>query len=108
MESTKLVPIRQFSSLDDFIENNNNFWAHMMPDSANSKIGWWPCYKRFEKIAPELAAELRREHTFLKCTGENEKNIPWDKLWKAYKIMSQLVYEKDPYTGGEYNFNYLI
>jgi hypothetical protein len=117
MNTPVIVHQHQFSSLEDFIENNNNFYAHMSVDSACSRIDGevndWPCYDRFVQLAPDLAAELREGMTrenYGRATrgGEDwEKVFPWDKLWEAYKIMSELVYVGDPYVRGKDHLNFL-
>ncbi|MBW2973924.1 hypothetical protein KY346_06050 [Candidatus Woesearchaeota archaeon] len=118
METPKIVPQRQFASLDDFIEGNNNFYARLVVDSANSyvkpeRVHLWPCYTRFAQIAPELALELKQVMTMQNygraTQGEPWKEVfPWDKVWEAYKIMSTLVYLGDPYVEGIDDFSFLI
>ena len=118
MEKQKIVLQIQFASLEDFIDGNNNFYAHMIVDSACSmiideRIGDWPCYGRFAKIAPELALELKQEmimQNYGRATyGEPWEDVfPWAKLWGAYKIISTLVYLGDPFVEGENHHNFLI
>jgi hypothetical protein len=117
MDTPVIVPQRQFASLEDFIENSNNFYAHLVVDCARPRIGRkdrvWPCYERFNQSAPELAAELRKEMTMQNYgrarRGEPwEKVFPWEKVWMAYKIMSNLVYIDDPSVEGKDDCVYLI
>lgn len=115
MVEPKIVSQHQFASLDDFIKNNNNFYARLVVDSACTKIGRddWPVYERFNHDFPELAAELREKMTMLNyrdAMGSDEtwrEIFPWDKLWEAYKIMSNLVYLDDPEVKGENDSDFL-
>lgn len=87
METPKIVPQLKFSSLEDFINNNNNFWGYMILDGIRSREND-PFYQRFIKAAPELAAELRQtmtmDHYIKGITLPWEERLPWDKLWEAY------------------------
>ena len=116
MEKPKIVPQRQFASLRDFIDRNNNFYGRIVVDSACSmitdeRVGDWPCYTRFVEIAPELALELRQEMTMQNYGRAHrepwEDIFPWTKVWEAYKIISGLVYLGDPLVEGENHYNFL-
>jgi hypothetical protein len=110
METLKIVPQLQFASLEDFIENNNNFWGYMILDGIRSREEE-PFYQRFVGAAPELAMELRQTMTMDRYKAGIalpwKERLPWDKLWEAYKIMSNLVYAGDPGVKGEDDANVL-
>ena len=101
MDKPKIVPQVKFDTLEDFINGNNNFW-NMFAVSHRSRADE-PFYKRFREIAPDLAARLEREvHLSWEDRSKKslpwEKQYPWDKMWEAYKIMSNLVCLGDPYV----------
>ncbi len=113
MKTPKIVPQQQFDSLGDFIENSNNFHGYLIFDGARSREHE-PFYQRFAEAAPELAAELRKEMTMRNRAramvyGEPwDKVFPWEKLWEAYKLMSNLVYVGDPWVKDEDDAGFLI
>lgn len=102
IENPQIVPQDQFVSLEEFINRNNNFYAKLMDSRRGEKNQ--PYQQRFRKIAPELSKELDGSMTLSQYQQGAipwEERFPWDKVWEAYKIMSNLVYLGDEDVQGE-------
>ncbi len=96
-----IVPQHQFASLEKFIDGCNNYFSIFFDNHSSRKDE--PFYTRFREANPVLASELESNMTLDKYndwTVEWEKRFPWDKLWEAYKIMSNLIHVGDPYVQG--------
>jgi len=87
------IPQIQFGSLEEFIEKRNNF------DSFFRRTPWGeqvyrcrPHFERFRQAYPELEKDISDENTAAYLAGERH---PYEKLWEAYKLMSEFVYVGD-------------
>lgn len=93
MTEPKIVPQKQFESLEDFTDGQNNYYAHFLKgDSWGETRRERPHFQRFQNLHPELEGEVTR------ATGEARSKsgrLPYERLFEAYKIMSQLVYADD-------------
>jgi len=94
MKIENVVPQYRFRSKGDFIRNQNNFYLHFLDTSESRGTRRKRfCFDRFRGLYPELEKETTREVT----DGiVNKKEIPYDLLYKCYKLMSELVFESDP------------
>ena len=105
---THKVEQRQFASLDEFIEGQNNFYYHFLDGAAEMtemKLER-PVYQRFQAQYPEFCGELRRKATLNWQNYRSQKvkvgsvydYLPMEDLFKAYQLMSELVDRNDPYV----------
>jgi hypothetical protein len=97
MNEPKSVPQMEFKTVADFIKGQNNFWHFFIEDSFlgqlhRSKI---EAYTRFEEQNPEFARELMQKATRM---DREQSQLPWEDLYRAYQLMSKLVYEEDRYV----------
>jgi len=106
----KIVPQIQFDTLKDFIAGMNNFHNHFLDDCEFGKEMRERAYfKRFQNKYPELETELTKETVRVRRSQEGAEYL-FEKLFSAYKLMSQLVYINDPWllrAGGELDKKYL-
>ncbi|MEI7719497.1 MAG: hypothetical protein WCI72_06515 [archaeon] len=102
-ETPKIILQREFTSLDDFVKNSNNFYLHFVGDSGMGRLyRTKDAFKRFQKYHLELEQETTRivvsdvrDTSLSKWHGPITKTETWEKLIEAYKLMSQLVYKDD-------------
>jgi len=101
---TEKAPQRGFKSLDEFIDGMGNFRYYFHVDSPFiiQKIKRnRPVYQRFKKQHPELDQTLT-----LKVTESEESivktkrtiGLPYEELFEAYQLMSELVFVGDEHT----------
>ena len=100
MDETQSVPQVKFSSLDDFIDNNNNYYSIWILDSAcgENRRKVYPAYKRMHERYPEFSRKLFEKASEMWKVNRNfpwKKCLPWEDLFISYELMSKLVYEKD-------------
>ena len=97
MDEEKSVYLRRFESLEDFIEGFNNFYMFFLNDCPVGEIyrRIHPCFKRFQEQNLEMEAEVTRETVKMYRESGRYGDLPNEKLWKAYKIMSKLVFRRD-------------
>ena len=96
MEPVK-VPQVQFATLEEFIEGSNNFFSTFLNNHRSRRNH--PFYQRFRSLYPELCSFLEQEITIKNYNKPRipiEKKWPWEKLWEAYSLMSELIYLGDP------------
>ncbi len=90
----KVIPQKQFDTLDEFIDGCNNY-AMLFQIGGEDYRETTPAYDRFKEQNLEFDSKLKQRMNEINI--DNPK-IPWDKLWDSYKLMSQLVYEDDPFA----------
>lgn len=93
-EMQGIVAQRQFKTLDAFVKEQNNFFAHFWIGNsfAESKRAE-SHFQRFKMMYPKLERELTERVTEVrKREGED---LPYESLYKAYELMSQLVFASD-------------
>lgn len=91
----------QFKDVEDFKRNSNNFFLFFTEKSWVGKI--YRKTKVFSRLLdkePLLVEELTNSiDGILKEQPHNFSPIlPWEKLFKAYNIMTELVQETDPHV----------
>ena len=111
------VGIKMFENVNQFIGElesggcNNYLVKFFIPeDEEENTARDWPVYKRFKEAHPELEAELREKVTLRQYNQGSipwEERFPWDKLFEAYKIMSDLVLIGDLRVQGKNDWSYL-
>lgn len=92
-EMQGIAPQKRFDTLDAFVKGQNNFYAHftvgtLFAESKRVKSH----FQRFKMMYPEMEMELS-----LKVCGP-ARECPLEvqeKLFRAYQLMSQLVFECD-------------
>jgi len=85
----------KFESLDDFIRGQNKYYAHFLDDCQLGHLHRTTDYfKRFQETHPEMERELTSA-TILAVRSEPRQRLPYEQLWEAYKIMSNLVFVED-------------
>lgn len=97
MEQPVKVPQVQFATLESFIEGGDNFFSTFLNNHRSRQH--LPFYQRFKQMHPELCELLEREITIRRYNRGSipwREKWPWEKLWEAYKLMSELVYLGDP------------
>tara|TARA_Y100000310_G_scaffold69026_1_gene64407 strand:+ start:21878 stop:22216 length:339 start_codon:yes stop_codon:yes gene_type:complete len=92
MDKTKIVPQVEFSDLAEFKKGENNFHLFFsggtwIGDGYRAK----PVFTRFQKINPELERELTQATVRAEEQSQERPNLPYEKLFQAYQIMSKLV-----------------
>lgn len=92
-EMQGIVAQRKFSTLDAFVKEQNNFYAHFLKGNRFGEIRREsPHFKRFQMIYPKFEEEVTREV----CDADaKNREPPVELLHKAYTLMSQLVFETD-------------
>lgn len=89
----------QFDSLEDFIENSNNYW------------NWWTEYDRginkrkdapfqrfmtrYPRFSKKLIKKIEEESMDRHNELPFEQRLPWKELYASYQRISKLVFEKD-------------
>jgi len=93
-----LAPIRKYHTLEDFIKGQNNFYLHFIDDCYIGEIyRKRPHFRRFKKQYPRMEQEITKE-TVRAIRANPRCELPYKKLWEAYKIMSKLVFLDDEYV----------
>lgn len=106
MGEHKIVPQREFNSLKDFTDNNNNYWSYWMDYERGMRMRKTPPFQRFIKKYPKFSEWLIKETTEGRSrtrylSEEVQRNLPqgmdlpWEALWASYKRLAKLVYEED-------------
>jgi hypothetical protein len=88
----KNVPLLEFASLDEFIKNQSNFYAHFY---AGNDFGEARRKRAYFKLFQSLYPEMERVTTKLTVearTSSPTKRLPYELLFEAYKIISKLVF----------------
>lgn len=93
MEEHKILQQIEFSSLEAFILNQNNYYAHFLKGNPWGEIRRERTYfKRFQDLCPELE-EMTTKET---CEARSKSmRMPYELLFETYKIMSKLVFVDD-------------
>ncbi|MAG78198.1 hypothetical protein CL616_02410 [archaeon] len=100
MAQREIAPQREYETLKDFVDGQNNFYVYFREDQWAQRVyRCRPHFLRFQEANPEIEEEL----TALTAPAIGSRFVNWDilpyeKLWEAYKIMSKLVYVDDPYV----------
>ncbi len=99
MTGREVAPQIEFKNLDDFIKDQNNYYAHFLDDCEfNQKIHRiMPHFKRFQEAHPEM----EREVTYAAVRAyrsESRQRLPHEQLLETYKLMSKLVFVDDKYV----------
>jgi hypothetical protein len=84
----KKVGQKKFATLEAFVEGLGNFQAHFQEGNEGDLRRALPHFQRFLEKHKDLAKDLIGKI-------DPKGKIPYDKLYKAYKHMSDLVYEGD-------------
>ena len=104
LDESKKAQMMEFPTLEDFKAGQNNFYMtfdtnETMPDFYRIT----PVFQRFQKAQPELEQEVTTRITELRAEERPQfyypDNFPEDafeKLYEAYKLISQLVSIEDP------------
>src|SRR3989338_4164394 len=92
------IPQKQFSNLGEFLQNQNNFWAHFLKGNPFGEIRREkPHFIRFQAKNPNLEAELSERVTQERAKNTNYFSaMTYELLFVAYKEISELVYDDDP------------
>lgn len=95
LSKPKIVPQKEFESLEDFIEGQKNYWGHFLKgnewgETRRSRS----CFKRFQKLYSELE-EKTTTATVQARTAEPPKKLPYKLLFETYELMSKLVFADD-------------
>jgi hypothetical protein len=82
----------EFSSLEEFIEGHNNFYAYFLDNCewGNNKREK-DYFKKFRELYPELERELTKKVTHIRSNHLGIKSLPYEQLFEAYQKMSLLV-----------------
>lgn len=97
----KIVSQKVFSSLDEFAAGQQNYYAHFLKgNSWGETKRKMPHFQRFQRLKPGLEKEataLTLEAHFKSVkTGCNIlKILPYEVLFKTYRIMSYMVFSHD-------------
>jgi len=104
MTDPKIAPQVEFKSLEDFVRDSNNFFLFFLPDcwASQSSYRTKEAFLRFQKAHPEIDREISQA-TITAVRDDPTKSFPpkatpWEKLFDAYKTMSQLVFADDRYV----------
>ena len=98
MTEPLIVPQREYSTIEEFAEDSNNFFAYFLDDCdyGEMKRGK-PHFKRFQEANPDLEEVITKE--VVRCIRQTPRlKLPYPQLWEAYKLMSQFVFISDPYV----------
>jgi hypothetical protein len=99
MAEHQVAPQIEFETLDDFIEGQNNYYAHFLDDChlgqlyRTKKVH----FKRFQEAHPEMEREVTGA-TVRAVRAEPRQRLPYEQLWETYKIMSKLVFVDDKHV----------
>jgi hypothetical protein len=91
----KPAQMRRFSSINEFVNNQNNFYLHFFDNFIGDAYRTREVYARFREINP---VELRRLQTEVTHSVKEKKPLPVEELFNAYFLMAQLVCENDKYV----------
>lgn len=92
-EMQGIVAQRKFATLDAFVKGQNNFYAHFLAGNAFGDIRRRRAhFQRFQMMYPKLEEEVTREVCKANTMNKEPSN---ELLYKAYNLMSQLVFEGD-------------
>lgn len=96
MTEPKIVPQIEFKTLKDFIERQNNFYAHFLENNPFGEVRRdKPHFERFQQKHGDLETRLTREVTEARKANEKFSDETWKGLYEAYNLMSELVYKDD-------------
>ena len=93
MDQPEIVEQRQFASLEEFIEGQNNYYARFLEGNPwGESRRRHPYFQRFQELYPTLEQEVTRKTIEARAT---RSRLPYEKLFETYKLMSVLVYAED-------------
>lgn len=93
------VPQKQFKSLEEFIKNQNNFWAHFLKGNPFGEIRRErQHFILFQAKNPELEKLLSERVTQERSKRTNLSAKTFELLFIAYKEMSDLVFDNDAHA----------
>lgn len=107
------VPMKQFATLEDFINGSNNFMLYFQEDNfLGDRYREKPVWTRFWCEDRQFARDLMERTTMMMnelfekqktmTISKRDKNaLPWEDLYKAYQSMSGLVAKDDPHVRKE-------
>lgn len=96
MEQKNIVSLKQFKTLEEFIEAQNNFYLHFCSESIfGSDYRSNRYFIRFKEKYPQLE-ESAKKATLDAINSVQSKELPYEILFEAYNLMSLLVYVDDP------------
>tara|TARA_Y100000294_G_scaffold177180_1_gene201743 strand:+ start:226 stop:552 length:327 start_codon:yes stop_codon:yes gene_type:complete len=97
MNQPRIMQQKQFESLEQFIDEQNNYYAHFLKgnDWGETRRNR-PHFRRFQKAHPELEREVTRKTCEARFKSER---LPYEQLYRTYEIMSQLVHVDDEGVG---------
>lgn len=92
---SKIVPQIQFESLKDFVKFQNNYYVYFVLGGISSNSYRNSAhFKRFKEQNGDLEKTVTAATTYA-VRSSQAKKLPYELLWKSYKIMSNLVYSSD-------------
>jgi len=105
MAEQKVASLIQFGTLDDFVDRQDNYWAHFLDDVDFGQMKReHPYFKRFQAAHPEMERQVT-EATVRARRAVPRERLPYEQLWETYKLMSKLVFvdDKDLQNYGQSN-----
>jgi hypothetical protein len=100
MIDQRIAPQVEYKTLEEFIERSNNFYLFFLPDCWTAQ----ECYRkkeaflRFQQSNPEMDKEISGATMHAVRVAPEKPDLPWEKLFEAYKKMSQLVFVDDEWV----------
>ncbi|MEK6927873.1 MAG: hypothetical protein AABX11_05565 [Nanoarchaeota archaeon] len=93
-QNPEIVPQKVYSTLEKFIENQNNFYLHFCSDCFTGKEVYRTKahFRRFREQYSQMERRLTRK---VSVRSLGETNFPNQELWEASKLMAKLVYVGD-------------
>lgn len=97
MPEHQIAPQIEFRNLEDFTRRQYNYYAHFLDDCE-----WGNVYRaqahfqRFQEANPEMEREVTL--AVVRAVRAENRNLPYEKLWESYKLMSKLVFSDDKYV----------
>jgi hypothetical protein len=120
MDVRNKIPQLSFGTLEEFIGGNNNFWHYFnlesfLGEAYRKNSVFQRFYKQNQAFADALLEKTtlmyRKNYSVPSSIIPWERTLPWDELYMAYVLMSELVDESDPYSrreNGNLNNRYLL
>jgi len=99
MVEHQIAPQKEYKTLEDFIREQNNFYLYFLDDCfiGNEVYRAQLPFKRFQEQNPEMERDVTKA-TVQSKRSKQRQELPYEKLWEAYKIMSKLVYVDDEHV----------
>ena len=119
MSDFEKADMKQFETLEEFKKGSNNYWVTFVEGEGVFAYIYRgkKSFERFQEKYPEIEEKLTDEVTKLMKEDhpsfyypENFEDNIYEKMFEAYKLMSQLVSvdDKDVIRDGEVDERYLL